>query len=141
EADPASLRLRQALSALAAHLAGQASLAAVVDDLGTVVCLEPCDSPDLSTLGRQALPGDASDLAVGIGDPVPDVPSLPRALATALAALACSVEWPARGPVLSWRDAGMHRLVPHLLEDADGPARALVERLRAMAASPDQEHL
>lgn len=140
EHDPASLRLRPALSALVSRLAGQAAVAAVVDDLGTVVCLEPCGTLDLTGLVRETLPG-GSDLAVGIGDPVADVPRLPRALDTALAALACCVEWPARGPVLSWPEAGMHRLVPHLLDDADGPARALVEQLRTMAASPDQEHL
>lgn len=136
-----TVHLRRCLSAVAHRLSPLAPVAAVVDDLGVVVCADPRESDHLSALATRALADvGGTDVVMGMGDPVEEIPSLPLAWRTARHALASSLLWPALGPFVDWHTAGMYRLVP-LVAQQPGPERDLVERLRDMWSSPDQEYL
>lgn len=136
-----TLDLRRCLSTVAHRLAEVSPVAAVVDDLGVVVCAEPGEGARLPALAARSLAhvgGD--DVVMGIGDPVAEVASMPLAWQTARHALTCGLLWPAQGPVVDWHTAGMYRLVPGMAQHT-GPERDLVQRLRDIWASSDQEHL
>lgn len=140
EAGPLSAQaLRQALSSLAERLVPRPPLAAVVEDVGVVVVVEPEDDSTLAEDCRSLL-GPSPPVVIGLGDPVHRASSLPQAWSSARHAATCALVWPETGPVLDWPTAGLYRLVPDLARE-DGPCTALLARLRAIEAEPEMAHL
>lgn len=137
---PSGAVVRHVLARMTQQLELDSPLASVVDDVGLLLFVEHSLGRDPLAAARRASEGVTDDVVVGIGDPVRDVESLPVAQTTALDAAACAVIWPELGPVVSWPDAELYRLLPPCAAP-ESPVAATVRTLRQLICSPEHEHL